>query len=51
MGANGSIGKQETAAVEYCVNSLNTVNIFVLCVAMNEPYIADNKASSGLHNQ
>lgn len=42
MSATGSIGKQETAAVEYCVNSLNTVDSVVPCVAMNEPYIAIN---------
>lgn len=38
MGATGSIGKQETAAAEQHVNLLNTVDNFVQCVSMNEPY-------------
>lgn len=42
MGATGSIKKQETAPVEHCVNSLNTVDNLVLFVAMNEPLIAIN---------
>ena len=42
MSATGSIGKQEAAAVEHRVNSLDTVDDAVQCVAMNEPYIAIN---------
>lgn len=38
-------------AVEHRVNSLNTVDNLVLCVAMNVPYIAITQASSELHNQ
>lgn len=51
MGATGSIRKQETTAVEHRVNSLNTVDNLVLCVAMTVPYIAINQASTELHNQ
>lgn len=51
MGATGSIGKQETSAVERTVNLLNTADNFVHRVHMNEAYMAIMQAGGKLQSQ
>lgn len=50
MGATGSIGKQETAAVKRTVNLLNTADNFVHRVHMNEARMAIMQASGKLQS-